>query len=181
MYRCYHAITVRPIFTSKTAFNTIHKDLLPIFKQSLLIYKFNCRCNSAYIGRTCQRLVVRIRQHVPRRILNKGRLTSGHSQAMDSAIGEHLLAINSYWTNYQDDCFSVLHRARDRIQLNILEAICIAIDRPSQCRQRSNHILNILGDTLDTGVTEFLSLHPVPLFQTNNIYTYFRFSYFPAI
>ena len=153
VYRCYHAVKVRSIFTTKTAFNSIHKDALPILKQNLLIYKFNCRCNSAYIGRTCQSLEVRIRQHVPRSILNKGRLTSGQSRAMDSAISEHLLAINSCRTNYQDDCFSVLHRARDKVQLNILEAIYIAIDRPSLCKQRSSHILKILGDALDTGVT----------------------------
>ena len=36
VYRCY-AINVRSIFTTKTAFNSIHKDVLPIFKQSLLI------------------------------------------------------------------------------------------------------------------------------------------------
>ena len=38
------------------------------------------------------------------------RLTSGHSQAMDSAIGEHLLIINSCRISYEDYCFSVLHR-----------------------------------------------------------------------
>ena len=72
---------------------------------------------------------------------------------MNSAIGEHLLAINSCRTNYQDDCFSVLHRARDKVQLNILEAIYIALDRPSLYRQRSSHILNILGNVLGIGVT----------------------------
>ena len=108
MYRSYHAVKVRSIFSSKTVFSSIHKDVLPISNQSLLIYKFNCRCNSTYIGRTSQRLEVRIRQYVPRSILNRGRLTSGQSLAMDSAIGEHLLAINSCRTNYQDDCFSVL-------------------------------------------------------------------------
>ena len=150
VYRCYHAVKV---FTTDTAFNSIHKDVLPIFKQSLLIYKCNCWCNSAYIGRTCKRLEVRIRQHVPRGILNKGWSTSGHSKAMDSAIGEHLLARDSCRTNFQDDCFSVLHRALDNVQLNILEAIYIAIDRPSLWRQRNRHVLNILGDELDTGVT----------------------------
>ena len=153
VYHCYHAVKVTSIFTTKTAFNSIHKDVLPILKQSLLIYEFNCRCISAYISRTCQRLEVRIRQHVHRGILDKGRLTSGQSLAKDLAIGEHLLAINSYRTNYQDDCFSGLHRVRDKVQLNILKAIYIAIDHPSLCRQRSSHILNILGDALDTGVT----------------------------
>ena len=93
VYRCYCAVNLRPIFTTRTAFNSTHKDKLPIFKQSMLIYRFVCRCSSAYIGRTCQRLEVRIRQHIPRVILSKGRQTSGHSQAMDSATGEHLLTI----------------------------------------------------------------------------------------
>ena len=78
VFRCYHAVNVRPIFTTRTDFNSTRKDKLPIFKQSLMIYKFECRCSS-----TCQCLEVRIRQHVPRGI-TKGRQTSVHSQAMDS-------------------------------------------------------------------------------------------------
>ena len=73
-------------------------------------------------------LEVRIRQHVPRVILTKGQQISGHSHAMDSAIGEYLLTINSCRTSYEDDCFSVLHRARDKIHLNVLEAIYITIN-----------------------------------------------------
>ena len=69
-----------------------------------------------FIGMTCQRLEVRVRQHIPRSLLS-GQLTSGHSQAIDSAIGEHLLTINSCRASYEDDCFSVLHRARDKFHL----------------------------------------------------------------
>ena len=93
---------------------------------------------------------------------------------MDSAIGEDLLALNCCRTNYQDDCFSVLHRARDNVQFNILEAIYMAIDPPSLCRQKNSHILNILGDALDTGVTKmfwffaqsFSTLYQLPVFTT---------------
>ena len=152
VYRCYHAVNLRPIFTSRLAFNSTNKDKLTIFKQSNLIYKFTCRCNSTYIGMTCQRLEVRVRQHIPRFLLS-GWLTSGHSQAMDSAIGEHLLSINSCRTSNEDDCFSVLHRARDKFHLKFLEAIYISMNRPSLCRQLNNHTLNILGELLDTGVT----------------------------
>ena len=53
----------------------------------------------------------------------------------------------------QDVCFSVLHRARDKIHLNVLKAIYIAIDHPSICRQKSSHILNIFGEILETGVS----------------------------
>ena len=84
VYRCYHAVNLRQIFTPRPALNSPNKDKLPIFKQSNLIYKFVCRCNSTYIGMTCQRLEVRVRQHIPRSLLSS-RLTSGHSQAMDSA------------------------------------------------------------------------------------------------
>ena len=114
-------------FATKAAFNSIHNDVLTIFNQSLLINKFKCWCNSTYIGRTSQRLEVKARQHVPRGILNSDRLTSGHLQALDSVIGEQLPTINSCRTNYQDDWFSVLHRARSKIHLHFL-------DRPSLCR-----------------------------------------------
>ena len=142
VYRWYNAVKVRPIFYTKRAFSTIHKDVLPILNQSLSIFKFNCRCNSTYIGRTSQCLEVRIRQHVPRCISNRGRLTPGQS-----------LAINSCKINYRDDSFSVLLRARDKVQLNILEAIYIALDRPSLYRQRSSHTLHILADGLNNVVT----------------------------
>ena len=61
VYRCYHAVNLRPIFTTKPAFNSTNKDKLPIFKQSNLIYKFVCRCCSTYIVMTCQCLEVRVR------------------------------------------------------------------------------------------------------------------------
>ena len=125
VYRCFHAVKVRSIFATKAAFSSIHKDVLPIFNQSLLIYKFKYWCNSTYVGRTSQRLEVRVRQYVPRVILNSDRLTSGISQALYSAIGEHLQTINSCRNNYQDYRFSVLHRARSKIHLKNLEAIYI--------------------------------------------------------
>ena len=101
---------------------------------------------------TCQRLEGRVRQNIPRSLLS-GRLTSGHSQAMDSAIGEHLLTINSCRTRYEDDCFSVLRRASDKSHLKFLEAIYISMNRPSLCRQLNSHTLDICGELLDTGVT----------------------------
>ena len=135
---------------------------MPIFKQSMLIYRFVCRCSSTYIGRICQRLEVRIWQHIPRVILTKGRQTSGYFQAMDSAIHAHLLTINSCRTCKENDSFSVLHRVRDKIHLKVLEAIYIAISRPPLCRQLSTHVLNILGELLETGVTWFFFLSSSP-------------------
>ena len=147
VYHCYNAVNLRPIFTSRPAFDSTNKNKLPIFKQSNLIYKFTCRCNSTSRGMTCQRLEVRIRQHIPRSLLS-GRLTSGHSQAMDSAIGEHLLTIDNFRTRYEDDCFSVLHRTRNKFHLKFQEAICISL-----CRQLNSHTLDTFGELLDTGVS----------------------------
>ena len=101
---------------------------------------------------TCQRLEVMVRQHIPRSLLS-GRLTSGHSQAMDSAIGEHRLTINNCRTRYEDDCFSVLHRARNKSHLKFLEAIYIAMNCSSLCRQLNNFIPYIFGELLNPGVT----------------------------
>ena len=129
VYHCYNTVNLRPIFTSRPAFNSTNKDKLPIFK-----HKFICRCNSTYIGMTCQRLEMRVWQHIPKSLLS-GRLTSGHSQAMDSAIGEHLLLINNCKTRYEDDCFSVPHRTRNKFHLKCLEAIYISMNHPSLCRQ----------------------------------------------
>ena len=100
---------------------------------------------------TCQRLELRVRQHIPRSLLS-GRLTSAHSQAMDSAIGEHLLTINNCRTRYED-CFSVLHTARNKSHLKFLEAIYISMNRPSLCKKLNNHILNIFRELLDTEFT----------------------------
>ena len=56
--RCYVAM-VRTIFTAWAAFRSVPKDVLPIFQQSNLIYKFQCCCNTTYIGLTSQRLEVK--------------------------------------------------------------------------------------------------------------------------
>ena len=157
VYRCYHAVNLRLIFISRPAFNCTNKDKLPIFKQSNLIYKFARRCNSTYVCMTCQRLEVRVKQHIPRSLLS-GRLTSGHPQAIDSAIGEHLLTINSWRTSYEDDCSSVLRRATDEFHLKFLEAIYIRMNRPSLCRQLNNHTLNIFEELLELGWLRFYFL-----------------------
>ena len=106
--------------------------------------------------------------------LIKSLVKRGGSQTMDSSIGEHLLTINSCRTNFEDDCFSVLHRARDKIHLKVLEAIYIAINRPPLCRQLSTHILNIFGELLETGVTWFFFSHLVSLILIINSNTVFR-------
>ena len=96
---------VQTIFTSWAAFSSIHKDVLSIFQQRNLIYKFQWCCNTSYIGRTSQCPEVRVKQHVPRDIHNH--TTWGHSKFLNSAICEHLNALNSCAVNYNNKCFGV--------------------------------------------------------------------------
>ena len=114
---------VQTTFTIWAAFHPIHKDVLHIFQQSNLIYKFKYRCNAIYIGCTSQHLEVRVKQHVPRDIRNHK--TSGHSKLLDSTICEHLNALNRCVVNYGDECFVILHRARTKQHRIVLEAIYI--------------------------------------------------------
>ena len=136
--------------------NSTNRDKLPIFNHSNLIYKFTCRCNSTYIGITCQRPEERVRQHIPRSLLS-GQLTSGHCQAIDSAIGEHLLTINNGRTRYEDDCFSVLHRARNKFHLKFLEAIYISMNRPSVQAVKQSHSWYIW---VTSGYRGYFIFHP---------------------
>ena len=62
-----------------------------------LIHRFQCHCNAPYIGRTSQRLEVRIKELVPRDIGNH--TISGHSKLLDSDIYQHLNDLNSCWVN----------------------------------------------------------------------------------
>ena len=82
---------------------------------------------------------------------------------MDSAIGENLLTINSCRTNYEDDCFSVLHWASDKIHLNVLEAIYIAINRPPPSMQtvKQSYFKYFWGSVGAWGDLNIFS-HPIP-------------------
>ena len=68
--RCYFLAAVRVIFQTHTAFVSMRKDVLPPHHINSVIYKYTCSCGSDYVGRTSNRLDLRIRQHLPARILN---------------------------------------------------------------------------------------------------------------
>ena len=111
---CFNAAMVRTIFTTRAAFCFIHKDVLPIFQLSNLIYKFQCCCN---------------------------RTTSRDSKLLDSAICEHLNVINNCAVNYIDECFGVLLRARTKQHLIVLKALYILFYKPTLCKQNLKHSL----------------------------------------
>ena len=141
---CYNAVKVWTLFTTRATFRSLHKDVLPIFQQSNLIYKFQCYCDATYIGCTSQCLEVRVKQHVLQRICD--RTISGHLQMLDSTICEHLNAMNTCVANHNDECFAVLHRVRTKQHLNVLEASYILFNCLPLCKQNPCHSLHLLGD-----------------------------------
>ena len=82
--------------------------------------------------------------YYPRDIRN--RTTAGHSKLLDSTICEHLNALNSCVVNYNHECFDVLHRARTKQHLIVLEALYILFYRSILSKQNSKHSLNLLGE-----------------------------------
>ena len=129
----------------------IEKDVLPTNHRSNLIHEFVCHCDSRYVGRTSQRLQDRIKQHVPKFILNNSttsKIRSSLSRACktddnssqpcfhESAIGQHLLDNKECASQYSDSKFSILFRGRSKFHLSALEATFIKSLKPNLCKQK---------------------------------------------
>ena len=124
--------------------------MLPVSQKSMVIYEYECHCDSPYEGRTSQRLQERIKQHVPKAIRQKTTLTqeqgTHRSQPTrtqpnrkwkaksktqfkpesDSAISRHLLESNQCACKYSDSQFKILITARSQFHLSLLEAVYIS-------------------------------------------------------
>ena len=136
--RCYFAVEPCIVYTTRQLLPVAKKDVLPAFHQSNIVYQFLCHCDSRYVGRTSQRLQQRIKQHVPKTILQKhisqDRSTLAHSckpirsfktETSFSAIGQHLLQNPTCAHEYNDNKFSILARGRTSFHLSTLEATYI--------------------------------------------------------
>ena len=119
---CFGAVQPRMIFSTRRILPAIHKDVLPTFQQSNVVYEYVCHCDSWYVGRTSQRLQDRIRQHVPKSIWNRtsqerkqperpGKLANSIPHC-DSAIGNHLLHNQKCASHYKDNQFFILFLLR---------------------------------------------------------------------
>jgi hypothetical protein len=105
------------------------KDRLPVSCSSSIIYKFSCDCGAVYYGRTNRRLEVRIREHVPKWLLD------GKHGRTCTAITSHALACSSICGRLRDK-FSVVFRARNERTLRIFEALAIRAFKPDLCKQK---------------------------------------------
>ena len=149
--RCFGAVQLRVVHATKTIHPSIHKDVLPSLTISNVIYKYTCRCDAVYVGRTSQRLEDRIRQHVPSnfvRSLNNTRkqperACNRESQivapvyaSLGSAIAEHIAQNRECCADFSTRRFAILSRARNALNLHVLEALFIRKLRPQLCKQK---------------------------------------------
>ena len=99
----YAMCEVNVCFTSQPMFRSTLKDCLPTQQISNVIYLFQCRCGSRYVGKTTQRLETRMKQHAPAALIEK-RL----SKDPTSASGEHLVT-NAQCLDEFDSASSAKH------------------------------------------------------------------------
>ena len=70
--KCFgDSVSPRIHLISKPMLKTATKDVLSKTKQSSVLYRFNCSCESSYIGRTSRSLQTRIGEHVPNNVKEK--------------------------------------------------------------------------------------------------------------
>ena len=118
---CFFVVEPRIIFKTKELVPATKKDVLPAHQQSNVIYEYSCHCDSRYVGRTSQRLLDRINQHIPKSIRNANSIlkrslpsrarkfsTPNPTQTCDSAIGLHFLLNASCAKHYHQDRFRIL-------------------------------------------------------------------------
>ena len=143
--RCYGALEPRIIYSTRPAFPSVHKDVLPTLQKSLVVYQYVCCCDSKYVGRTSQRLQDRINQHVPKfirrpseqsRVQPKRDCRTCAIPSCDSAIGQHLLENKTCAERYNDSQFTILSQARSNFHLSVLEAAYIKSKLPVLCRHK---------------------------------------------
>ena len=67
--RCYFAVEPRIVHTTRLVLPAAQKNVIPASHQNKIVYQFLCHCDSRYVGRTSQKLQQRIKQHVPKTIL----------------------------------------------------------------------------------------------------------------
>ena len=125
-------IIPRVILRSRPILTADKKDDLPTLNRSNIVYLFTCHCGSRYVGKSSQRLQSRIKEHVPKYVINNTRLSS----TPQSAIGRHLRENDQCRVNFNNSRFEILCYGRSPFHLGVLEALCIKDLNPILCVQK---------------------------------------------
>ena len=147
--RCYFAVEPCIVYATRQLLPAAKKCVLPVLHQGNIVYQFPCHCDSRHVGRTSQRLQQRIKQHVPKTILQKyisqDRSTLARSckpirsfkaETYFYAIGQHLLHNPICAREYNDIKFFILAHGRTSFHLSTLEATYIKTSKPNLCKQK---------------------------------------------
>ena len=150
VHRCFNSVKLRIVLKSDTLFPPNLKDSVTPHEKGYLIYKFKCKCDVCYIGRTTQRLEVRINQHIPSYIRNNNfdHSSPPSNSYSPSTIGRHLLDNPDCAAAYKPEMFSILTSSSNELQLAILEALLINRFRPALCIQKQFYTLLLFGHTV---------------------------------
>ncbi|XP_055692782.1 uncharacterized protein LOC129795483 [Lutzomyia longipalpis] len=122
-------VSMKPA-NSAYKFYTHLKDKPPLLKDSYVVYNINCSCGRKYIGKTTQRLEVRIRQHKDS-IRNNERKTALSTHAIENEC------------SFDFGGTTVLDREAQHHKLLILEMIYIQTNR--------ERAINLQSDTSKLG------------------------------
>lgn len=173
-----HAVKLRAVFQTKSAFPSFSKNCLSYFHKSLGVYKFKCRCEAVYIGPTNQRLETRITQHVPvyLRSSSQSRKWRTTQAVHDSSIGQHLLENPDSAAEYKGS-FSILHSARSVYYLSPRGyAYQIPLAKPMQTKRAFHAFFKFDRETLFLELHNFLFFYSWTYLQLKFILIAFRLS-----
>ena len=114
----------------------LHKDVLSPHHINSVIYKYTCSCSTDYVGRTFNRIDLRIRQHLPDPILNLRLKRRQVANTSGSSIAEHMINSRECVADFNVDRFSILSRSNSLFHLKVLETLYVRSLQPSLCKQR---------------------------------------------
>ena len=150
--RTYHSAKPILIFTSKPMFRPGGKDPLAEFKQSMVVYKFNCFCEASYVGMTSRQFGKRIKEHIPKSIdefcksNEKTKSIRVINASKRFAISEHLVNNLDCASNYNLKRFKIVKNCFHISDLIKLEAICILLRKPKLCKHKHfNYIVSLIS------------------------------------
>ena len=118
LFKKNYAIDIKIVYTTyKVKHYFSLKCRTPLSLLANVVYKFQCLrdANVAYIGKTKRHLATRVKEH-------------GHSS---SAVFDHLSTCSTCKSKYSANCFKILQRGKNDLDITIKEALHIKYNRPS--------------------------------------------------
>ena len=88
------------------------------------------------MGGTSDRLDLRIKQHLPARILNLELKRGQLANTSGSSIAEHIINSRECVADFNVDRFSILSRSHSIFHLKVLETLYVRYLQPSLCKQK---------------------------------------------